>query len=110
MNASSPKELDESIYDLLDAIRKMPGLYVCEPSIFRLHSFINGHNSGLGRVGFALRDGEDFHRFHDWVARRLGFAESTSGWCNMIRDKSESDANAFKRFFVLLDEFRKESV
>ena len=109
MSASSPKELDESIYDLLDAIRKRPGLFVVEPSIFRLQSFITGHDAGLGRVGFALRDGLDFFRFHDWVARRLGYSSSTSGWANMIRDKSASDADAFQRFFVLLDEFRKES-
>jgi hypothetical protein len=108
MNATSAKELDESIYDLLDAIRKKPGLFVVEPSIFRLQAFVNGHSSGLGRVGFTLRDGEKFFKFNDWVARHFGFSESTSGWCNMIREKSTSDADAFKQFFILLDEFRKE--
>jgi len=52
----------------------------------------------------------DFHGFHDWVAHRLGFAESTSGWCNMIREKSKSEEDAFEQFFVLLAEFRKEPV
>jgi hypothetical protein len=109
MSASTRKEVEESVYDLLGWIRKKPGLYVGEPSIQRLASFISGYDAGLGHVGFGLRDGVDFHRFHGWVAHRLGFAESTSGWANMIRDKSASEAEAFQMFFVLLDEFRKES-
>lgn len=101
-------ELDESIYDVLGAIRKRPGMYIVEPSIYRLQSFLVGFDVGLGRVGFGLRDGKDFHRFHDWVARRLGYSGSTSGWANMIREKCRSDEDAFAQFYVLLDEFRKE--
>ena len=110
MSAPTLQELDDSIYDLLEHIRKRPGLFIVEPSICRLHSFLVGYTAGLGRVGFALREAEDFHRFHDWVARRLGYFESTSGWINMIRDKSASDEDAFRQFFALLTEFRKESV
>lgn len=109
MSATDFKELDESIYGILDSIGKKPGLYLGTPSINRLQSYIVGYNDGLGRVGFAVQGNADFHRFHDWVARRLGFGESTSGWCNMIRDVSTDEADAFRRFFVLLDEFRKES-
>jgi hypothetical protein len=109
MSASTRKEVKESIYDLLGRIRKKPPLYIGEPSIFRLHSFLVGYDAGLGHVGFILRDEADFHRFHDWVAQRLDFGEATSGWANMIRDKSESDAEVFKQFFILLDDFRKES-
>jgi len=108
MSAPKFKELDESIYDALEAVRKRPGMYLPEPSITQLRAFLNGYTGGLGRVRYALRGTEDFHRFHDWVAHRLGFAGSTSGWCNMIRDKSVSEEDAFKRFFVLLDEFRME--
>jgi hypothetical protein len=105
--APTPQELDESVYELLEAIRYRPGMYIVEPSIYALSNFLGGYSAGLGRVGFALREGTDFHRFHDWVAHRLGFSGSTSGWCNMIREKSKSDADAFQNFFVLLDEFRK---
>ena len=108
MRASPPKELDESIYDMLEAIRKKPGMCIGEPSIARLDSFICGYGAGLGRSGFALRDTRNFHRFNDWIARRLNFADSTSGWSRMIRHKSRSDADAFEQFFVLLDEFKKE--
>lgn len=109
MNTRTFQELDESFYDMLDVIRKKPGMYIGEPSINRLDAFLAGHAVALGRVKLTLRGEEGFHRFHDWVARRLGFGESTSGWCNMIRDKSTSEADAFQQFFILLDEFRKES-
>ena len=109
MNAPVRKELDNSIYDLLGWIRQRPGLYIGEPTIYRLQAFITGYDAGLGHVGFGLRDGADFRRFNDWVARRLGVFGSTSGWANMIRERSASNEEAFSQFFVLLDEFRKES-
>ncbi len=110
MSAPTFQKLDESIYDMLEAIHKRPGMYIAIPSINRLHAFLVGYTAGLGRVRFAVRDEEDFHKFHDWVAHRLGFGGSASGWCNMIREKSANEADAFNRFYVLLDEFRRESI
>jgi hypothetical protein len=109
MSAPEFKETEESIYDLLETIRKRPGMYICKPSLQGLRDFLGGYTAGLGRVRLVLRDTTDFHRFHDWVAHRLGFYESTSGWCNMIRDKSANEEEAFRKFYVLLDEFKKES-
>ena len=108
MNAPEFTEMEESVYDILALIRKKPGLFIAVPSINRLHAFFVGYTAGLGRLRHVLKDGDEFHKFHDWVARRLGFGESTSGWCNMIRDKSENEKEAYEKFFVLLDEFRKE--
>lgn len=110
MNTPTLKELDESVYYMLDLIRKRPGMFIVEPSIIRLHAFINGYSAGLLRAGYSLRDARQLSLFHDWVAQRLGFFESTSGWVNMIRDKSTSDADAFWRFYALLDEYRKAAV
>jgi len=108
MEAHTYKELDESIYDLLELIRKRPGVLIGEPSIYRLDSMLGGCTAGLGRFRFKLRDGEDFHRFQDWVAWRLGYFESTLGWADMIREKSANDEEAFSKFYDLLDEFRRE--
>ena len=108
MNAPKFKELDETIYDVLEAIRSRPAMYIPEPSIKQLRAFLDGYLGGLGRVRYAVRGEADLRRFNEWIARRLGFPEPTSGWCNMIRTKSLSDEDAFTRFFMLLDEFRKE--
>jgi len=97
-----------SIYDLLAHIHRRPGMYIVEPSIYRLQAFLTGYDAALGYVGLILQDEIGFHRFHDWVARRLGFFESTSGWADMIRAKSADDKEAFAQFFVLLEEFRNE--
>ena len=110
MSIPNRQELDESIYDILEKIRSKPGMCIGERSINRLLGFLTGYRAGLGRLGFYPRDVEELHRFHDRVANRLGFYESTSGWCNMIREKSTSESEAFEKFFLLLDEFRKHDV
>jgi hypothetical protein len=96
-----------SIQDLLELIRKRPGFYTVERSIFRLDSFLGGYELGVSQSGMVLRDVDDLARFRDWLAPRLGFSSSASGTANMIRDKSASDADAFDRFFTLWDEFKR---
>lgn len=44
--------------------------------------------------------------FHDWVAYRLHFRESTSGYKNMILERVPDEYEAVDRFFELLDEYR----
>jgi hypothetical protein len=107
MSVASTKEVPLSICDLLDLIRKRPGFYTIERSIFRLDSFLSGYELGVRQAGFVLYDADELARFRDWLAPRLGFTQSTSGTANMIRDKSASDAEAFDRFFALWDEFKK---
>ncbi len=109
MSQTPRKEIEMSINDLLGHIRRRPGLYIGERSIHRLDAFLDGYDAGLGHVGFILRDDIDFPRFNDWVAHRLGFSNSTSGCANMLRTKFASDEEAFEQFFVLLDEFKKET-
>jgi hypothetical protein len=49
MATPHPKEAEESIYDLLRTIRRRPGLYIADPELTRLHSFIVGYECGLAR-------------------------------------------------------------
>ena len=107
MSATPFKTHEMSVYDLLELIRRKPGFYTVERSIYRLESYIAGVELGFVKCGFVMRDWDDLCKFNKWVARRFGF-NGTSGVANMIRDKSASDADAFDQFFVLLDEFRKE--
>jgi hypothetical protein len=109
MSASVLKESDESVYHVIELIRRRPGMWIGEPSISRLDSFLGGYSAGFARHGFTLRHAAHFHGFHDWTARHLAFRESTSGWANMIRARSSNEGEAFQKFFALLDEFRAES-
>jgi hypothetical protein len=102
------------IFELCDAIRRRPAIYLDgDKSIKRLRSFLVGYEAGVGfQAGSDVNQrkligAEDIRSFNDWVAKRLGYGNSTSGWCNMILSRTDSDEKAFDMFFQLLDEFRK---
>jgi len=107
MTSPPLKEIEESIYDVLNRIRRKPGLYIGDAKLTRLDSFIAGYLAGLAKGGLTFRrEAPDFHRYHDWIARRLGYTESTSGWYMMICGRCSGEHEAFDRFYGLLDEFR----
>lgn len=103
------ESLEENIFDFLFSLRRKPGMYFGEKSLTRLHVFLAGYQCGLARAGKTLRGEDQFHLFHDWVAARLGFTSSTSGWCKMIQSTSENDEKAFHSFYELLDHFCREN-
>ena len=98
----------ESVFDVIATMRRRPALYFGAPSLVRLQAYLLGYQAGLGSIGKSLDREAEFHYFHDWVAKKLGYSSSTSGWCNMILEKSASDEEALHRFFALLDEFKLE--
>lgn len=102
------------IFELCDAIRRRPAIYLSgDKSIKCLRSFLVGYEAGVGFQASPdlnqskLTGAEDMRSFNDWVAKRLGYSNSTSGWCNMILSRADSEERAFEMFFRLLDEFRK---
>jgi hypothetical protein len=97
----------EEPISLLDGIRQRPAMYLGERSLYGLECFLTGYSLALasytqGREGKVLP--EDFH---DWVAYRLGFFSSVTGWRKMIAERVPDDSAALDRFFGLLDEHRK---
>jgi hypothetical protein len=51
-----------------------------------------------------------FSDFHEYVRARIGFAESTSGWANMLLEANGGDeAKALEMFFAMFDAFRAEA-
>jgi hypothetical protein len=103
-------ETEESIYDLLEFIHRRPALWLTQPELVRVDAFLSGYQAALGRRHLTLRHAEpEFQRFHDWVARRLGSAESAASWYNLIRGRCANEREAFDKFFELLAEFRAGS-
>ena len=100
--------LVETVFDFLSSVRKRPGLYFGETSLSRLQAYLLGYEAGLAKCGKSLAGADQFHSFHDWVAARLGFTSSISGWYKMIQSKSENDEKAFHYFYELLDQFCNE--
>jgi hypothetical protein len=59
------------------------------------------HENGIERC-----EHPDFHGLHDWVAKRFGWDESTTGWCNIIlKESGADDAKALDMFFERVDEY-----
>lgn len=95
------------IIEILQEIRRRPGIYIDgDLSLKRVRSFMVGYQVGAASTAKELKDQAQFHQFHDWVAKRLEYSSSTSGWCNMILERAGSDEKAYEVFFELLDEFK----
>ena len=107
---TSPRlpQTDDSVYDALASIRKHCGLHGPERSLCRVDAFLLGYECAL-RGRFEWRDLAHFKKFDAWVSQRYGLPASSYGWCRMILERAGNDEAAFAEFFVLLDEFRKDS-
>ncbi len=95
--------------DIFDQFRRRPAMYTGENTLCSIQKFLGGYHFALTQYKIPAAD-DPLHlplEFHDWVAYRLHFYESTSGWCRMICDRTESDQQAIDRFFQLLSEFRE---
>ncbi len=96
---------EQELFEDLDAVRRHPNLIGVEgKSLTAVKAFLSGYEAGLFRGGD--KQGVSLRGFNTWVAKELGFAESTSGWCNMILARAGSEDKAFDMFFQLLDRFR----
>lgn len=100
-----------TIYDLLETIRRCPGMYLSTPalSLNHLQCVLWGYDYALYDYGLSLdpeypRFGREFH---DWVARKLNRGNTNEGWCYSILATYEDGDKAIDAFFNLLDEYRQ---
>ncbi|MCI5055899.1 MAG: hypothetical protein MRY83_07305 [Flavobacteriales bacterium] len=115
--------MDEKTYLLLKRMEERPGLWLGKPTLKSIASFLVGYDCAL--IDHLLEMSIGVSKvFHDWVAERLGYSESTAGWANMIlasvlgldpkkpnwENYDESVSNeihlkSIKQFYKLLDEY-----
>ena len=94
--------------NILEKICERPGMYTGEGTLTSIRHFLSGYDFAIHQNDLPTNDdpllipGE----FHDWVAYRLRFYESTSGWCNMICERTDTDRDAIDSFLQLLNEFK----
>ena len=100
---------DMNIFGLLDAVEKRHPFYLHERSLKELDSFLAGFECASSVSEQERESIKQLNGLNDWVAKQLGFGNSTSGWCNMILERAGSDEKAFDLFFELLDKYRKET-
>src|SRR5262249_50612749 len=92
---------------LLELIRERPEVYLGERSLSALWHYLHGFFMALSihlddpKAQYVLPPD-----FHEWVAYRLHFFESTSGYKKMILKRVPDESEALNVFFKLLDEHR----
>lgn len=97
-----------NLYSYIDQIRTRPGMYVGGHSVMLLFQHIAGYDAACYWKGIEEHLDPKWEDFHDFVAVRTGFAESTSGWANMLLSHCNGDeAEALAKFFEMFDSFRQ---
>lgn len=97
----------EEFYNWLDVIRQRPAMYLGDSTITTFKGYFYGYLEG-SKLWNNKKVVAELRKFHDWVAMRLGYFESTSGWKNMLlKSENGDEEKALKKFFVFLDEFKK---
>ncbi|WP_276381262.1 hypothetical protein [Flavobacterium sp. H4147] len=98
------------LYEHIDTVKIRPSLYVGSSRISDLYIYLNGYQTALRDLKFTEKTllPLPFWFFHEYVAQKFDYYESTSGWCNMILDQVEHDEQkGFNLFYLLFDEFKK---
>jgi hypothetical protein len=92
---------------LLDAIRDRTAMYTGERTLSAVCHFLGGYQFAQRAYQIPVSQQSLLPiDFHDWVAYRLHFRESTSGYRRMILSRFPDESVALDRFFELLDEHR----
>jgi hypothetical protein len=89
---------------LLEVIRERPAMYLGQRSLSALSSYLQGYRMALSV--YDIQSPTLPPDVHDWVAYRLHFYESTSGYRNLILKRVPEESAALDRFFELLDEHK----
>lgn len=102
---------DANLYSYIDQIRTRPGMYIGGLSVTLLFQHIAGYDAACLWKGIDEQLDPPWEDFHDFVAARTGFAESTSGWANMLLSHCDHDeAKALGVFFEMFDFFREKGL
>ncbi|ANE56093.1 hypothetical protein ACQE3E_03925 [Methylomonas sp. MED-D] len=74
----------KNIYELIELISTRTAMYTGECKLSNVRSFLDGYTFAVENETTLIDFLSNFQGFHDWVAKKFGFYESTAGWQNMI--------------------------
>lgn len=119
-----------NIYDLLNAMRERPALYIGRNSIALLDIYLSGYSEAMHERGVKDISQPPFTGFTAWNEKRLGRGNGPMGWSWLIARetlgksptkrrrskgwpseslKTANDAAALARFYELLDKYRSKT-
>lgn len=98
-----------NVFELIELIKKRPGLYIGNNNITSMQNFIDGYDFAC-----LVNDIEHnnvyplFWYFHEWAMEKYNWGESTAGWKHIILQENNNDEiKALSVFFEEIDEFKK---
>ncbi len=95
------------LYDLIRNIQKRPAMYLGEPSITHLQTFLAGYFFARHQLGEPDTEPEKhFAHFQTWIQQKFNITSSQS-WDKIILFFSQDEHKALELFFELFDEFPK---
>ena len=100
------------LYQMLERIRRRPGIWIGTPDINKLKIYIDGYRQALMDAGIYAGKSQsslfplDFWFMHEFSKIKTHSYESTSGWANLILEECGGNhQKALERFYEYLDEF-----
>jgi len=98
----------QTIYDLLECIRKRPGFYLRSPTLRSLYDFLTGFSVGQNFAADAQNGERPFGDFKAWFSIHLDApCAGAGGWYGAISDESGDGKKGFDRFFEYLTIYRQ---
>ena len=99
-----------NLYKTLQQIKEAPGMYLGRPSVSDLFMFLVGYEFARTEMEADLDEEEElfYDSFQPWLQQRLGVQTVTS-WAKLIMLSYHDEKAGFDKFFLLLDEFRKQA-
>ena len=95
------------LYDLIRNIQKRPAMYLGQPSISHLRTFLAGYFFARHQLETPETDQEKhFSNFQTWIQQKFKITSSQS-WDKIILFFSQDEYRALEQFFELFDEYSK---
>jgi hypothetical protein len=95
----------EYFFNLLERIKKRPGMYLGKRSITRFRMLLDGYSMARMELGLPRTEQESkFDRFQEWIQTKFNIT-SSHGWDSIILFHSVDERDAFDKFFQLYQQF-----
>lgn len=96
----------EYLYEILQEIKKRPGMFLGRNSITRLRSFLDGYMGAREDLGLPQTKQEQaFNSFQDWIQTRFNIT-SSHGWNDIILFYLADERDALDKLFELFEKFQ----
>jgi len=96
----------KNIFDLIDIIKKRKSMFIPDKSIKSLSTYLAGYESCLELHSIVEKGVPLFKHFGEWLKNKFNW-NLLYGWAQAITENIENQQDPLKKFYFLVNEFRK---